>query len=237
MNKKLFIITASAVIVIIAAVILFSVFGSSSDTPTVNLPDPTDESSGSAGSLLTVTPENVQVVLSNITATGEYSREYNVTTFWSEGNSTADVKVWKDGDKMRISHKQDDVTKNIIFSDGMVYIWYGDSDKVFSASLSEYETSNLDLYARLVSLQEIMDVPAEQITDAGYVEKLGENCIYAEYTVDDESNYVNRIYVSVDTGLLVAAEMTQNDKMTYSMSSIITTVSAPDDDIFTPPST
>lgn len=236
MNRKLPIIVYVAVFLIIAGVIIFSVFNSSSDTPAIKLPGSASEASGNDSSVIKVTPENVQTAISTLTRTNEYSREYYVTTMWGKGSSTASVKVWQDGDKLRISHKQDDLTKNIVFSDGKVHIWYSDSDKVYTSSLSDYGTSGYDRYARLIAYEELLSAPVESILDAGYEEKLGEYCIYAVYEGED-NNYVNRIYVSVNTGLLVAASAEENGKEIYSMSSVITTLATPDDEIFIPPST
>lgn len=236
MNKKLPIILIGAVLVLIAGIFVFTLLNSSSDTPTISLPGSVTEAWGNDGSLITITPENVQTALSTIGRVDEYSREYYVTTFWSGGNSTASVKVWQNGDLLRISQKQHGISKNIVFSGDNVYYWYGDSNKVYSAKHSDFDSNDLDRYSRIISYQEILSIPTERILEAGYEEKLGENCIYAVYESEDK-HYVNRIYVSVNTGLLVAAESEENGIVINSMSSVITTLATPDDDIFIPPTT
>lgn len=233
MNKKLLSIVAVSLTLVVVAVIIKTVFFSFPDTLPIDLPPSATEQSGDNSNVVAVTPENVQTVLSSINCLEEYSREYTVTSYWAGGSSVADIKLWQNGDRMRISHKQGDGTKNIIISNNTIYIWYSDSDQLFSASVNEHDSNSLDRYARLITYREILDIPAEQVSAAGYEEKLGENCIYAKYELDN--SYVNHIFVSVDTGLLVAAEVEQNGNITYQMSSLLTTAIAPDDNIFVPP--
>ncbi|NLW65273.1 MAG: hypothetical protein GXY26_03455 [Clostridiales bacterium] len=237
MNKKSSIIITALIAVIIIGAILFSVFHKPEETPTISLPKPDSESGvGGENGLLSVNPKTVQAALGNLSRTEAYSREYKITSFWENGESTAAVKVWKNGDLMRIDHKQGKLTKSTLFTGDMVYRWYDDSAAVVSAPISEYDRNTLDRYARLITYEELADVPIERITAADYEQKLGENCIYTEYESED-GRYVNHMYVSVSNGLLVAAEILEDGKIIYSMSSVVTNPATPEDDIFIPPAT
>lgn len=237
MKKKSSIIISALIAVIIIGAILFAVFRKSNDQPTISLPKPDSELGvdGENG-LLSVNPKTVQTVIATLSRTKTYSREYEITSFWEGGESSATVKVWQNGNLMRIDHKQGSLTKSTLLTDDKIYKWYDDSTIIFSSSITDYDSNMLDRYARLITYEDLANIPVEHITAADYEEKLGESCIYTEYESEDE-HYVNRIYVSVDTGLLVAAEILEDGKTIYSMSSIVTNLTTPEDDIFTPPTT
>lgn len=237
MNKRSSIIIAASIAVVIIGAILLSVFHKSDDQPTIYLPKPDSELGvdGESG-LLSVNPDTVQTVLAYLTRTETYSREYSITSYWENGESTAKVKVWQNGRLMRIDHTQNKATKSTLFTEDTVYRWYGDSNTVSSASLSDFDVNLLDRYARLITYEELMNIPAQSITAADYEQKLDENCIYIQYESEDE-HYVNHIYVSVNTGLLVAAEIAEDEKIVYSMNSVVTNLATPEGSVFTPPST
>lgn len=237
MNKKSSIIISALIAVIIIGAILFAVFRKSNDQTTISLPKPDSElSADRKNGLLSVNPKTVKTVITTLSRTETYSREYEIISYWENGKSTSSVTVWKNGKLMRIDHKQDSLTKSTLLTEDKVYKWYDDSPMVFSSSRTEYNSSVLDRFSRLITYEELVDVPVERIMVADYEQKLGENCIYTEYKSEDE-HYVNRIYISVDTGLLVAAEILEDGKTIYSMNSVVTNLTTPEDEIFTPPTT
>jgi len=79
-----------------------------------------------------------------------------------------------------------------------------------------------------------MDVPDEDILDASYVNQSGTPCIYVEYK-GGSYNYVNQLYISVSTGLLVSASSYDGDTLVSSLTSASTDLSTPSDSIFSIP--
>ena len=62
----------------------------------------------------------------------------------------------------------------------------------------------------------MLALPVSQIEKADYRSLSGVNCIYVE-TGEDDDGYVMRYWVSVNTGLLAAAEWLQNGTTIYRM--------------------
>jgi hypothetical protein len=237
MNRKLTIIIAAFVGAIIITAVLFSVLSPGSDAPVISLPSPSSDVGGTDSGLVTVNCETVQTVIAYLSRCEAYSREYTVTNYCQGDSAQSDVKVWQSGENTRITIKQDDISKNILFRDSTVYIWYDDDPSaVFSSSTDGYDLQSLDRSSRLVLYEDLLSADSEQIIDAGYVENSGENCIFAEYMSED-SYYVNRVYVSVSTGLLVAAEVYEGEVLTYSMETVSTNLATPEDEVFAPPVT
>ena len=79
-----------------------------------------------------------------------------------------------------------------------------------------------------------MALPTEWIAAADYRSLEDINCIYVE-TVPDESGYVDRYWVGVDTGLLVAAERTQDETVVYRMAALSVELGGVDMAAFTLP--
>ena len=60
------------------------------------------------------------------------------------------------------------------------------------------------------------------------------DCIYAE-TKEDENGYAERYWVSVDTGLLTAAQRLQNGEEVYRMERVAVSMGEPEAALFTLP--
>ena len=237
MKKKLTIILAAIIGAIIIAVVLFSVFSPGGEAPVISLPSPSSNSGNGDSRLVTVNPETVQTAISTLSRCEAYSREYTVTNYFQGGSTQSTIKVWHDGDKTKLQFEQDSTVKNTLFRDNMVYTWYDDDPgAVFTSSADSLSPQALDHSARIIYYEDLLSANSEQITDAGYIEKSGEYCVFAEYLSED-LNYVNRIYVSVDTGLLVAAEVYEGETLTYSMETVSTNLATPEDAVFSPPVT
>ncbi|MEG1315877.1 MAG: hypothetical protein RSC86_00715 [Oscillospiraceae bacterium] len=225
---------------IVAAAILLKVFGPPSTQHKITLPSPASESGNgfhiNSDSLAEVTPETVQAVLKTISRAESYHHTYSIKSFWAGGSSEATYALWQKGANTRLSISRNDMIKNLLIVDGLVSVWYNDSSSVFTSSLSDYDFRDADKFSSLISYEEILSCPIEDILSADYVDKLEEPCIYAKYK-SGGSNYVNHIYVSVDTGLLMAAEIYDGETLIYSMSALSTELSTPADDIFVAPST
>ncbi len=238
MNKRLIYGILAAVVLIIAAV-LISTFGPSNQTPSITLPSPTANGNSSEPNAdtnsLDVTADTVCSALKILNRAENYSRIYTVKTLWDGGESEDNISVWQKGSSIRMTISSNNRNKNILVLGTDLYIWYDDSVGVLKSSLDEGGYAQADSFARLITYEELFEISPENITDAGYVNKLNEPCIFAEYT--SSGNYVNRVYVSANSGLLVASEKLKDGKTVISMTTSSTDLSTPPDSIFDVPST
>ena len=165
-----------------------------------------------------VTPETVQRVIERLTRLDSYSRTITVERFWSDGSgqSTAQVRV-ADG-WVRIDTSE---PRHVITGGGRSWIWYDADGPVYTgaAALSADEEQSIPTY------EDILLADAADIAVADYRTLDTVNCIYVE-TVPDESGYVDRWWVGVETGLLVAAEHVNGETVVYRMTGLETEVDA-----------
>lgn len=231
-----------ALVVLLAAGLVYLVFrlspNASVDTAAVILPTPAagiDENpGGSAGAesrVVSVTPETVQAAVGMLSRAGSYSRNIMVETFWTGGSSVRNIHVSVNGERARLTVSDSRGVKNVLISGGELWIWYPDSDGVYHGPA---DSSDADEYQSLLTYEDILRIDPASITDAGYMDYDGENCIYAEYT-GGGLGFVSRFWVSVDTGLLMGSESFDGEQLIYRMSSSAPDVSTPDESVFTPP--
>jgi len=233
-NKKLIYGLCIFLVLLIIGVVGFRFWGSSVDTPSISIPSPSPDSSvdgaGEDANRLEVSADTVQELLSTLEPLDVYCRGCQLFTYWEGGEAEARISIWKDGDRFRVFHSQNNVGRNTMLLDGQLHYWYEGSKQVFTVPVSGDGDALLDDYARLISLDELMSLPKEDIIDAGYEEKCGENCIFVEYRSGDDR--LCRLYVSVDKGLLIAGEITEGGKIIYLLESVFTDEKAPGEDIF-----
>lgn len=230
-TKPLWIAAAAAIVVVI---VLLSLPRTAEHT--ISVPSPTGgESTGDSIRRADVTKDTVQSVLQTLTRTAGYSRVCTVRTSWSGGSSESTVSIWTKSGKTRVNVTHGSSTKNILVDGRSFALWYDGSSAVYRSTLKEAASAQqLDEYARLVTYEGIFDASADDILDAGYVEHAGQNCIYAKYR-SGSLNYVNQIYVSIASGLLVSAEIDDGETPVYTMESVSTDLTTPADEFFTAP--
>lgn len=222
-----------------AAVIIYALFGMEHnvDTVPVELPtaEPTDSSAGPGGSeqdIVSLTPDTVQAVVSMLTCADSYSRTVTVEDFWPGGNSSTELAVWVDHDRSRIRVEKDGVVRNILISDGKLYIWYDYSEEVFSSD--KLDDAGVDEWLRCISYDELLELPVSSISSASYEQFGGESCIYVEH-VSGDFGYTSCVYISVSTGLLMGARVYDGEELIYQMTSSAPELSAPSEDMFALP--
>ena len=212
---------------VITIVILIAVFSGFwltvfwKQTPEVALPtaDPTATQTQPGGDGLTsggdilvdVTPQTVQAVIATLSRPESYYREVTLETFWGEEDSASSVaQVWVDGGYTRItSLLPDGVVEHTIVGEGKRYRWYNNEWKYYSADAEE---ADADLMQHIPTYEDILAYDEQDITATGYEAKGGLGCIYVEIA-QDELGYLERYWVSVDQGLLVAAETVKEGKV------------------------
>lgn len=232
-------VVGAIMLVILTAVVL--VLASPEDTPSVLLPAAEEESepadsAAEGADVLAVTNDNVQAVIATLARAGSYSRVITAETFWEGGSATAEFSVWAHGDSLRVETQQGERKKNMILTAGECWIWYGDDSAGSYHGTGENSIRDMDEWLGLPTYEDVLEIPVGEIRDSGYCEHAGDACIYVVYA-SGEMNYVNHVYVSVTTGLVMGAEIYDGDTLVYRMTSTLPELSTPADELFLPPET
>lgn len=228
---------------IVVGAVLFALFypGSTAELPGVTLPDswpvPPSAAAEDLGSLVPaeVTAETVQAVVATMVRPDSYSRSLLVTHYWDGGSRSYPIRVWLKNGNLRMTvtqpeaGSQENLLKNILYLDGRVSIWYGTD----TAQVYQYDSEEAlgDLLQMLPSYEDVLALPPEDILDAGYVSREGNWRIMASCL--DASGILTVYYISIETGLLEAAERWDGDRLIYSMEAGEAALSAPGDEMFT----
>ena len=177
-----------------------------------------------------VTPQTVQAAIATLARPEAYHRTIQVQQFWDGGSGGYDTTVTVSGSWTKTDRLlPDNRTRHTITNGETTWIWYDDSEEMYvapSGSISADNEQGIPTY------EDILDLPAEQIAQADYrtiAEDL--SCIYVE-TAPDSAGYSLRYWVSVETGLLVAAEKLVDGETAYRMSSLNVDLTAPEREDF-----
>lgn len=172
---------------------------------------------GEALTVVEITPETVQAAIATLQRPQTYRRTVSVEQIWSGGNSVTEFSTAVLNGWTRIDYTRPDGQIRHTLTDGSTtYIWYNDEKKYFSGNAGEISADNEQ---RIPTYEDILELPAEAITAADYRDYEGINCIYVEIA-EDPAGYALSYWVSVDSGLLVAAERMAEGVCVYRMSAL-----------------
>lgn len=192
-------------------------------TAHITLPEPgggADVSAGSAGTadglltLVEITPETVQAAIASLERPERYRRTVTVEQFWKGGSGRYDTAVTVSGAWSRMDRTMPDGQVRHSLTDGReTYIWYNEEEAVFTAPAGGITA---DDEQSIPTYEDILELPPEAIVEADYRMLLNVSCVYVE-TAEDPAGYALRYWVSVNSGLLVAAEKLLNGETVYRM--------------------
>lgn len=177
-----------------------------------------------------VTPETVQTVIATLARPEAYRRTVTTELFWNSGSgacetATAVLNGWTRVDRVMPDGR---VRHSILGPEG-AYVWYqGERDLYRSGT----DVVSADHEQFIPTYEDLLEVPKETITAADYRTYEGLRCIYAEVSSGQEQQCY---WVSVDTGLLVAAEKLLDGERIYRMESLTVDETEPDVTEFTLP--
>lgn len=191
----------------------------------ITLPEvlpPTDDTIGetagdNALAVVEILPETVQTAIETLDRPDSYSRAVMVEQVWSGGSGTyqTDVSV-RDGWTRTDRIMPDGQVRHAITDGAQTYIWYNDETEYVEMPAGIVSADNEQ---SIPTYEDVLELPVEIISDADYREISGLRCIYVE-TAAEESGYALRYWVSVDSGLLVAAEKLLDGETIYRMGSL-----------------
>lgn len=218
-------------IVLIALILAAAVIYSFSvnlfqDTPSVGFADISRPSDGEQLQpdpfegmvLVEVTPDTVQRVIETLERYVSYSR--TVTVEYLSGDElvagTLSASVAVDGAWTRADvTEHNGRTEHTILGEGVRWLWYDDDKRYVEV---HDDGASPDLLQRVPTYEDVLAAPQEQITAAAYELRGGLPCIYVE-VLQPELDYLERFWVSVESGLLVSSETLKAGQPVYRMSS------------------
>ena len=216
-----------SIVILVVLVVLLMLMSNLRRSSRVVLPDTSTSagdsaeqtSGGSAIQVVEVTPETVQAAIATLHRPEAYSRSVTVEYLWNGGSSTSEITL------------PDGQTRHAITNGETTYIWYNSETDVFTGPAGEISP---DAEQTIPTYEDVLALSPEQIAQADYRMVSDVRCIYVE-TAEDDWGYVQRYWVSVDTGLLAVAERLQDGETVYRMAALTVDETAPDVKTFTLP--
>ena len=225
-RKRNLLVVLIGIVIVVAMVSSFGLGLFAPDTAKIVLPTPevSQQPGGEPGEqsglvLVDVTPETVQsVIRDTLSRPDRYTRAVTIEDFWGEGESgTTHADVWVDGGWTQTEAALPGGTvRYSIVGDGQFWLWYG-GDRTALSGPADGHSADLE-GQRIPTYEDVLELEQDAIAAAGYEEKGGLACIYVE-TGEDALGYVEKYWVSVDSGLLVCAEQWKGEELTYRMTS------------------
>lgn len=223
-DKKRMVMAVVIVAVVVLAVLYSFCLNLFAPTPHLELPDPDasqsvnpvgQESGEPDGVVVEVTPQTVQSLIASLERYESYRRTVTVEYFGGgQSLGVVTAQVWADGGWTRTSAAlSSGVVENAVVGEGTLWLWYDSGPKVYAGPADERAA---DLTQRLPTYEDVLELKRTDITAAGYEERDGQPCVYVEAAGPLDS--VERFWVSVNSGLLVAAETEKDGEVVYAMS-------------------
>ena len=236
------------VIIVITVAILFTVFllimipAFNREQPQIVLPDEenvsesTDHSNeGDSEQLVArveVTPDTVQAVVATLDRPKDYMAKMTLTTFWSGGEGRTTVAAYVTGPYMRTDMRlPSGQVKHMIRDEEQTYIWYNQKKSIYTVENGEF-SGDEDQW--LPTYEDLLALDTDSVLKAEYKNYQETPCIFAEVRGALEG-YTERYWISVDNGLLVAAERLQADQIVYRMEATEVTIGNPESAFFVLP--
>lgn len=173
----------------------------------------TDDGENDVINRVDIRPSTVQDAIAVLRRPQQYQRTVVIERYYSGGSCIDTLEVFVDNGWTRADLVKDGAEKRHMISNGEVsYIWYGNSKSYYTgaAALSADEEQYIPTY------EDILHMDVQRIALADYCMLDTKNCIYVE-TAPDSAGYVERYWVCVSDGLLVAAEKACGEDIVYRM--------------------
>ena len=224
----------------LACLVVALVPGSTPDTPPVLLSQPPAADSaappsagpGAQDTVIRVAPDTVQTVVGTLRRAPAYSRTLTVRRYWNGGSAAQEIEAHILDGSARLSIRGEGATdrerKHILIRGDEAWIWYDGSAGLWHGPAA---AGDADAFQTLLTYEDILALPPEDIVDAGYTTLEGEDCVYVRYR-SGLLGYENCCYISDKTGLLMGLESYDGDRLIYSMRSSAPVLEEPAEALF-----
>ena len=206
------------------------------DDRTITLPTRTGETeTGSNKSdtedlnILSITPSTVQVAISTLSRPAAYQRTQTVTLYWNGGENSTTTQVAVSGGITRIDAVlKDGTTSHTLLDHKIACVWYDDDTSWVTMRADQLSA---DALQNMPTYESVLNLDSSLITQTEYCVKDGVHCIYVQ-TASDADGYAQSFWISVQSGLLYAAERTYNGDIIYRFSATEPDNDPPAEDLF-----
>ena len=170
---------------------------------------------GNALAVVEIAPETVQSAIATLSRPEAYRRTVTVEQFWSTGSGSYETTVTVSGGWTRMDRTMPDGrVRHSIIGPEETCVWYNNESEIYRSAV---EVVSADNEQCIPTYEDILDLPVEAISTADYRVLSDIRCIYVEAS---EENSQLCYWVSVDTGLLVAAEKLLDGERVYRMEAL-----------------
>lgn len=162
-----------------------------------------------------IASETVQSAIATLSRPEAYRRTVTVEQFWSTGSGSYETTVTVSGGWTRMDRTMPDGrVRHSIIGPEETCVWYNNESEIYRSAV---EVVSADNEQCIPTYEDILDLPVEAISTADYRVLSDIRCIYVEAS---EENSQLCYWVSVDTGLLVAAEKLLDGERVYRMEAL-----------------
>lgn len=223
-----------ALTAVVAGVIMSGTFRRTTHITLPSSKPPLDyeqEAPGTVNAIIAVTPDTVQAAIASMERPESYSRTITIEQFWDGGSLSYEVLTSVKGALTRTERTLADGQIRHSVTDGeSTWIWYDNAD-VYCAAAG---TITADLEQMIPTYEEVLELPKQSIKTADFRTLSEINCIYVE-TEPDEGGCVSRYWISLDIGLLCAAERLLDEVTVYRMAALEANLQDPGEEAFVLP--
>jgi len=191
----------------------------------------TDDGNSSADGFnaLSVSPKTVQTAISTLSRPASYKRTQTVEIFWSSGSSTSSCDVAVHSGMTRIDTTlADNSVCHVLMTADTAAVWYDDETAWTTLHAEEFTADSLQ---RMPTYETVLEITVASIAQAEYCEKDGTWCIFVQ-TRQNMDGYTEKYWISVQSGLLYAAERLYNDSLIYRFTASEPETAAPEESLF-----
>ncbi|MEG1684242.1 MAG: hypothetical protein RR295_10440 [Oscillospiraceae bacterium] len=179
-----------------------------------------------------VRPDTVQSAIATLQRPDSYCRTLTVENIWSGGSATTDIRVSVDGGYTRTDGiAPGGQTRHAITDGETTWIWYDNAKTYYTGAAGDISS---DDEQHIPGYEDILQLETQQLAVADYRSLSNLPCIYVE-TAPDATGYALRYWVSVENGLLAAAEQLVDGEAIYRMASLALDAVEPTTENFTLP--
>ena len=170
---------------------------------------------GNALAVVEIAPETVQSAIATLSRPEAYRRTVTVEQFWSSGSGSYATTVTVSGSWTRMDRTMPDGrVRHSIIGPEEACVWYNNETEIYRSAVGAVSADNEQF---IPTYEDILDLPVETISTADYRVLSDIRCIYVEAAEEDVQL---RYWVSVDNGLLVAAEKLLDGERVYRMEAL-----------------
>lgn len=226
-------------VLLLVVVLLLLAWGGHRRSGSIVLPEAQADSSGMEGAgeesrlnVVAINPETVRPAINTLPRPASYSRLQTVETFWSGGSGRSVSQVHVSGVRTRLDTQlPDGSVRHMLVVGDAAGVWYDDEAEW---TLLRSPQLSAEMAARMLSYETVRDLPVDRIAQADYRSLEGVSCIYVE-TAPDGLGYQDRYWISVESGLLHAAERLQSGELVYRFTGAPVEAAAPGEELFSLP--